>query len=201
MRALSRASDTMKERLLNLFIALALLLCVGLVVVWVVGFFVGWSAFYGRGYDPSNSRWMFRVVVVHEGVCFRAIHSHRVHPAYRGGNVGYYTTTWRREGENVYEVERSYSHGVTPLVLWGAASGDDYVDRSGTIGERSRVYHLIVAPLLLALLTAVPPALWLARAARGKRRARRGLCPACGYDLRATPGLCPECGRMGAVPG
>ena len=31
---------------------------------------------------------------------------------------------------------------------------------------------------------------------RRRKRRRQGLCPECGYDLRATPGRCPECGAV-----
>jgi hypothetical protein len=35
---------------------------------------------------------------------------------------------------------------------------------------------------------------WLRRQHRRRARLRSGLCPACGYDLRASTDRCPECG-------
>ncbi len=58
---------------------------------------------------------------------------------------------------------------------------------------------LMIPAWLVALLLFVPSVFvlrrhwWLAR-----HRNRAGLCPVCGYDLRASPNQCPECG---ATPG
>src|SRR3954468_5045323 len=45
-----------------------------------------------------------------------------------------------------------------------------------------------------ACLLVITPAGLLVRHIRQRRRSRRGLCVKCGYDLRASPDRCPECG-------
>jgi hypothetical protein len=51
-------------------------------------------------------------------------------------------------------------------------------------------------PALLAIPLLACPTLWVIAAFRRRRRAGRGLCERCGYDLRASPGRCPECGTV-----
>jgi hypothetical protein len=66
-----------------------------------------------------------------------------------------------------------------------------------------RRYRVMFPHWAAALALGIPP-LALIRPVflhvRTRRRARRGLCRACGYDLRATPQRCPECGARAGAP-
>lgn len=46
----------------------------------------------------------------------------------------------------------------------------------------------------IALAALVLPALWLRKWSQQRRLVSIGLCPQCGYDLRASKERCPECG-------
>jgi hypothetical protein len=52
-------------------------------------------------------------------------------------------------------------------------------------------YGIPYWPLATVLSIPVAGAAW--RLLLRARRARRGLCPGCGYDVRASESLCPEC--------
>ena len=59
-------------------------------------------------------------------------------------------------------------------------------------------------PYWLILIVSMPaPGVWVWCRRRSGRRARLGLCPICGYDLRASKDRCPECGTpipAGTIP-
>jgi hypothetical protein len=58
-----------------------------------------------------------------------------------------------------------------------------------------RRWNLVVPFWAPALATATLPLARVGVRSRRARRRRAGLCPTCGYDLRATPDRCPECGQ------
>ena len=82
---------------------------------------------------------------------------------------------------------RAQSTGI-PLATYQTAE----LVGTGGATVRSAVFYSTALPLILP---AILPALWLIRRARQRCQSRAGLCPQCGYDLRATPDRCPECGR------
>ena len=66
-----------------------------------------------------------------------------------------------------------------------------FVEHNVTVG----VSHALAA-VLLAIVPAWDAWRRIARWRWRRQRMRLGLCPSCGYDLRASPERCPECGAI-----
>jgi hypothetical protein len=63
------------------------------------------------------------------------------------------------------------------------------------LGDKYETFVAFVVPCWSVVLgTSLLPLLALRRRHLSRHRRRAGLCPTCGYDLRATPDRCPECG-------
>ena len=72
-----------------------------------------------------------------------------------------------------------------------------FYNLDGSVGRLSLIPHWSVVAVLALGATGLFAAL---RRRRARRRESAGLCPSCGYDLRATPGRCPECGAEAPSP-
>jgi hypothetical protein len=166
----------MRRRLLNALTALLLLLCVAVVALWVrsdrVTDGVAWGRATRTGTLDTISIWAAgsgggRVALVRVSSLPLREAPDRVGLSYRR------------------EPSRPLDRPRPAPTLWS---------RLGFFMLEPPEQGVILPHWCLVLTTGALPA-WRAIArGRAGKRAARGLCSACGYDLRATPGRCPECG-------
>lgn len=94
-------------------------------------------------------------------------------------------------------VPRSFA---SQAIRWSDASRGERDSAIGfalsdlTPGPGTRFRELVIPGYALVVLAATPMLIAFHRWWRAQRRAVRGLCAQCGFDLRATPERCPECG-------
>ena len=197
-----------KRRLFTILSALSLLLCVAVCVLWVRSLIVGDTFRWHFCEDEGDyTLWVQNTVKVGWG----GMGFNRV---VQSGNKDSFR-------QSVSQLERQY--GPWPFYRRTAAeypyfnfadfSGQRSVDearfgfRWGRYDGR-QIHHggptrgfMVVLPFLAVLMVVGPPMFLLVRRyVTLARRRRGGLCPSCGYDLRATPGRCPECGLVPAAP-
>jgi hypothetical protein len=167
--------------LVNATTVLSFLFCVATVVVWVRSYW--WTTTLGRYSRPYDGA---------------ALHTYEC--ALRPGRLTVIDSLWGRGGDAAtsYAVVDERVENFTPSpdvdVVHLGFGWVSYLTPPDMAS--SSVRGMSVPYWAVAIGLAVPPALACRRRAR-HRVARRatGLCPTCGYDLRATPDRCPECGN------
>jgi hypothetical protein len=179
----------LRRRLFNLVTALSLVLCVAAAVQWA------------RSYRKAD---LF-ILTSDQGRQQRLFSSS--FGAYRWGNT-WNVNGFRRADSRVMESRELPRHWTwereTAANRRWSFLGVSYfagdLARAGFSGEAPIPFRTVVVPHAWVLLLSIAlPALFAGRAAQRRRRqkrAARGLCAACGYDLRATPGRCPECSAV-----
>ncbi len=175
----------MKRRLFNILAVVALILCLATVALGVLSY---WK-FDGIAYQSRTS---VDYVFSNRGkLTFR-------HDIMNAGYIGFGRPGW----------QCGHQASVNPLIRSSADVGTRwnyrllgfscYVRGGGSTQTATTwtswfpTWEVVVPHAAVAALLAVLSAL----AFRQFRASRRhlGLCPSCGYDVRATPERCPECG-------
>ena len=180
----------MRRRLLNLLATLSLLVCVAVCVLWV------------RSHSVFDEAYWIRPVRIPPWPRYDVWRA-----ASGRGRISF--TYYRSSGMRDFSTPSLWAAGDEwGLHLASYPAPDVAHDRTrewwhGAGFSYQRIYdpykfddyrRLTIPHWLLGVLPATGLARATARRLRRRVQVNRGLCPRCGYDLRATPGRCPECG-------
>jgi hypothetical protein len=198
----SRAAGRVRRPLLNLLTALSLLLCVAAAALWARSHVVA---------DTLLAKYVLDDGLPQQGgatLLWPAAHLYLVEWSFNAdwGRLSVTHCTWPNT-----QLGLEYLPGVRPSWEWTRwpHPGHElrvrrtllerigiglFIDGDGA--PQNHTLQAAEAPLWLVagVFAALPAARGVARFRR-RRKCAAGLCPSCGYDLRATPDRCPECGR------
>jgi hypothetical protein len=185
-----------RRRLLNVFTALSLLLCVAALALWVRSFW----AFdrFDHQHRDAQGRLAGVNVSSYRGVL--VVQTTRLDQTIPGSERWVYAANFSVRPTS--PGQSAYDPSVTRVMAGFGSGGFRYAIRTAPppggllVGGTARTW--VVPCYALAVVAAILPLARVWRAWKRSREYRPGQCLPCGYDLRATPGRCPECGT--AVP-
>jgi len=202
----------MKRRLVNLLSVLSLAICLAACVVWVWSYWVVDEIAVAHAAYPKITDSDFFAKIMNASVRMnRGSIGIAVENSVDDLTLG---TQNLRDWSEIYPVGWHFRHGreeaykSEPSLPYDTLAPRTYLDRFGffvgTCGipglfaeAANFIHHEAALPAwFLVACAAVLPAFRVRAVLRNRRRARMGLCVACGYDLRATPDRRPECGTV-----
>ncbi|HEX8915943.1 MAG TPA: hypothetical protein VF796_26585 [Humisphaera sp.] len=186
----------MLRRLFTLLAVGSLLLCLAVVALWVRSYWL--TARIRQGAVAPGGGWQETRFISDRG----RIGWWRVSgdaPLRSSGRLRFEEAAPLGPDRWTWGFRRTTTPAVDRWEVFGVVVERFHTERDSFQRDVWAPHAMIVSALLVA------PACWAGRVARDRRatrRSRAGLCPACGYDLRATTGHCPECGAVtkGASP-
>jgi hypothetical protein len=183
----------MRRRVFNLATLVSLGLCVAMCALWWRSYFFLDRVVYATAPGPSETQLHLGAESTLDTIAIGYVYYRPNAPTgtpppftpglvYRAGRVtaGLPNRTRQFADENGHQV------AGFGLFAWALTPEDK------TAGHPVYNYGLLFPHWAAALVSG--GAAWLCYRRRGF--VGKGLCPTCGYDLRATPDRCPECGRI-----
>ena len=188
----------MKRRLFNLAAAVSLVLCVATVAVWVRSHWPGAIVQVRYVHSPKSdeTHWHHLQARALRGALAFQLNQRHFSPAY----------FQRQSTQRLEAFRRSYPPGLDWRISHAVqtiyhsrptlAIRLKHHDDSLASGYPSHTWVFAIHCWLPTALLLVIPSLWVVRFRQATLTKCRGLCPTCGYDLRASPDRCPECGAV-----
>ncbi len=193
----------MKWKLFNVAVALSLLLCVAVCVLWVRSYWAQDSLNLSSVSIPEDGlprTWGCGLLTGRGSVGFSIFASEQLAPPSADALADYHAGLgWHLK----------HFHVNRP-VIWPNGEPATFWQRAGLCFDSyslipwydltKRLHQTVgCVPdwLVLPILLVLPAMRWVERRRRRlSQRRERGQCTMCGYDLRATPHRCPECGTV-----